>query len=133
VAPQASSLHNQPFFESSIADPHGARRWVRVLSRTREIVSGTAMARPDGEPKLPGAVSGGPLAYSMRRFQGKGSQERVGPESFSGANSGPFTASPRALCPEPSARLVWHQIARRRSGRPGDRDVSKRFSIQIFV
>jgi len=30
VAPQASSLHNQPFFESSIADPHGARRWYAV-------------------------------------------------------------------------------------------------------
>jgi hypothetical protein len=76
VAPQASSLHNQPFFESSIADPHGAKRWYAVLLRTIGIVSDALVARPDGPPKLPGAGSVGPLAYPMRRFQGKGSQER---------------------------------------------------------
>ena len=46
------------------------------VERTIGIVSAADMARPDGPPKLPGAGSVGPLAYPMRRFQGKGSQER---------------------------------------------------------
>ena len=89
------------------------------------------MARPDGEPKLPGAVSGGPLAYSMRRFQGKGSQERG--EALKAFLPPIPDLSPPLRGHQKSAWPVWHQIARRRSGRPGDRDVSKRFSIQIFV
>jgi hypothetical protein len=46
------------------------------VERTIGIVSAADMAHLDGPPKLPGAGSVGPLAYPMRRFQGKGSQER---------------------------------------------------------
>jgi hypothetical protein len=71
------------------------------------------MARPDGEPKLPGAVSGGPLAYSMRRFQGKGSQERG--EALKAFLPPIPDLSPPLRGHQKSAWPVWHQIARRRS------------------
>ena len=42
MAPQASSLHNQPFFESSITDPHGPRRWYAFpsLPKRRAVAFG---------------------------------------------------------------------------------------------
>ena len=76
VALQLGSLCSQPIFDSPIHDAHNSIPDVHILLRTRGIFSGTAMTRPDGQPKLPEAVSGRPLAYSMPKSREKGSGKR---------------------------------------------------------
>ena len=76
MALQLGSLCSQPIFDSPIHDAHNSIPDVHILLRTRGIFSGTAMTRPDGQPKLPEAVSGRPLAYPMPKSREKGSGKR---------------------------------------------------------
>ena len=74
------------------------------------------MTRPDGQPKLPEAVSWGPLAYPMPKSRGKCSGKRVRVlNAFT--LSIPFLPLPRPRGFEKGARLV----RKRREADPPER------------